>query len=181
VPAFANTSTLAAIASVENLLKTLKHITTLLVFVSMYSCGLECVDKKTDMPKVSSTMKKAKELSLFHYELFSPRKEIVIDSQRSIKIRNIWVEDAWMYKCVDNYAVVQKGDHLQVVMDAEYLRPENDFSAFAVLEPGRRTGVILGGQLVFAHPGKDTVTLELMNPNKQLLCSLKFWRLHDKN
>ena len=126
-------------------------ITTLL---SLTGCGLDCVDKKTGLHKSSQTIEEARAKDLFKFEFVADKHTFQLDSGLVFKIRHAWVENSWMYECVDNKAEVLKDSSYQFVIDAGY-KGEAIHSDYWL---GNNH---LGAVLRFGYSGQDTFSLTL--------------------
>src|SRR5688572_15244072 len=88
--------------------------------LAVSSCGLDCVDKKTGMHKSSQTLKESQTNELFRFEFIADKSSFLLDTGLVFNIKNAWVENSWMYECIDNKAEVVKDSSYQFVIDAEY-------------------------------------------------------------
>jgi hypothetical protein len=70
--------------------------------------------------------KNRKQNDVFNFPLTSDTKTLVIDQERVLNIKSVWVENYWSYDCVSNRAVLVKKKTQQFVIDYEYDAPEND-------------------------------------------------------
>ena len=136
---------------------------------------MECVDKKTGMPKSSSNIEDSKQNDVFNSPLTSDIKTLVIDTERVLNIKNAWVENCWSYECVNNKAVLVKKKTQQFVIDYEYDAPENDSISFCLWKLKEKSGSCLGGVMKFNYNGEDTLKLVLRENNRDLEI-LKFWK-----
>lgn len=147
---------------------------TVLLITAITSCGLDCIDKKSGLHKSSQTMIEAKDKSVFQFEMLCDKKDFKLDKERTFKINNVWVENSWMYDCINNKAVLKKDTSLQLVIDGEY-SATIDSADYVLMLKDNSSGAFLGGQLSFVYSGQDTFALALMNyKNKNVIDTLKF-------
>jgi hypothetical protein len=138
----------------------------LTTLISLTSCGLDCVDKKTGMHKSSQTIEEAKENEVFKFEFAADKSTFKLDSGLVFNIKNAWVENDWKYECIDNKAEVVKDSSYQVVIDADYSSETNQSSYW--LENSH-----LGAVLHFNYSGQDTFTLNLYKDTSYMLTQNK--------
>ena len=157
-------------------MKFTKYVSLLIIILLFNDCGIECADKKTGLPKSSSSIEDSKRNGVFNFPLTSDTKTLVIDAERILKIKNAWVENCWSYECINNKAVLVKKKTQQFVIDYEYEAPENDSILFCLWKLEEKSGSCLGGILDFKYIGEDTLKLELRENNRRELEILKFWK-----
>ena len=137
---------------------------------------MECVDKKTGVPKSSSNMVESKQNDVFNFPLTSDNKTLVIDHERVLNIKSAWVENCWSYECVNNRAVLVKKKTQQFVIDYEYDAPENDSITLCLWKLNEKSGNCIGGTMRFSYNGEDKLKLALRDENQRELEILKFWK-----
>ena len=124
--------------------------------LTLTSCALECIDKKTGMHKSSQTLELSKKNKVFNFEMLSDKTLFPLESGFVFKIKNAWVENSWRYECVDNKAVIQKDSLFQFVIDADY---EGD----AINSDYWLMNNHLGSVLYYNYAKEDTIRLTLRN------------------
>lgn len=140
-------------------------------------CGFNCIDAKTGIHRSSQTLKQSKENGVFQFQMQTNRKLLKIGSGRVLNIRSAWVENSWMYECINNKAVLKKDSSYQFVIDGVYKgKGVNDSLSYALWADKSNFGIVLGGQLTFGYAGQDTFILTLVNNDKLVIDTLKFWR-----
>ena len=137
---------------------------------------MECVDKKTGLPKSSSNIEESKQNNVFNFPLTSDTETLVIDHERVLYIKNAWVEYCWSYECVNNQAVLVKKKNQQFVIEYEYDAPENDSVTLCLWKLNEKNGSCLGSTMRFSYNGEDTLKLALRDDNRRELEILKFWK-----
>lgn len=157
-------------------MKDIHCILVLICIVTLTSCNLDCVDKKTGMHKSSQTIEQSKEIGVYQFQMTTNRQFVKIDNDRKLTIQNAWVENSYLYDCVDNRAVLKKETQFQLVLDGKYVRPENDTLWYTLWADKSNFGVVLGGQLTFGYSGQDTLTMTIYNDQKKPIDTLKFWK-----
>jgi hypothetical protein len=149
---------------------------TVLLITALIGCGLDCIDKKTGESKSSQTMNESKDKSVFQFEMLCDKKDFKLDKERIFKIKNVWVENSWMYDCINNKAILKKDTSLQLIIDGEY-SAIIDSADYVLMLKDNSSGAFLGGQLSFVYSRLDTFELTLMNyKNKNVIDTLKFWK-----
>jgi hypothetical protein len=150
----------------------------IVIALILTSCGLECIDSKTGIPKYSQTLKDSKENKVFKFEMIGDKNEILLDNGKILKIRNAWVENSWHYDCVNNKAVLKNDSTFQFLIDAgdnkafintDYILMNNDTTI----------GAYLGSILRFEYSGEDTLSLILVKKSfsvrkMKVIAELKF-------
>jgi len=149
---------------------------TLFLIATLTSCGFDCIDKKTGMHRSSQRIEQSKEKEVYQFNMSTNRKSLKVDNERKLVIKNAWIENTWMYECIDNHAVLKKQTQFQMVIDAEYERPESDSLWYTLWSDNSNFGFVLGGQLTFNYFGQDTLSLTLYNDEKKPIDKLKFWK-----
>jgi hypothetical protein len=137
-----------------------RHLIIFLIILT--SCGLDCVDNKTGIAKSSQTLEESKKNNVFCFEMTVSDSFVILDSLRSFKIVDTWVENKWHYDCLNNKAVIKKDSFYQLKFYANYrgnikvLYPE-----YNLMNKELTMGSRLGGQLDFDYNGEDTISLIL--------------------
>jgi hypothetical protein len=149
---------------------------TLFSIITLTSCGLDCVDKKTGIQRSSQTIEQSKEKEIYQFQMSTNRQFVKVDNERKLVIKNAWIENTWLYDCIDNRAVLKKQIQFQMVIDGEYERPESDTMWYTLWADKNNFGVVLGGQLTFDYTGQDTLKMTLCNDQKKPIDTLKFWK-----
>jgi hypothetical protein len=143
--------------------------------ITLFGCGaIDCIEIGTGIHKSSSTMELSKENKVFQFEMTYEKGVFQLDSGKTFKINNAWVEDAWTYECINNNPVVTKDNFTQFVIDGEYngtLVPEG----YVLMENDLSKGSYLGSRLDFSYSGEDTLVLHLMK-DKKTLETIKFYK-----
>jgi len=148
----------------------------LLISASISSCGLDCLDKKTGMHKSSQTIDESKENKVFKFEMFTKKKEFELSPTKRFRINTAWVEDGWLYDCINNRAVLKKDEFKQLVIDGKYSY-QSDSLNYVLMEDNNRRGVFLGSMLAFQYDGRDTFLLTLQeNSSGKIIDTLKFFK-----
>jgi hypothetical protein len=137
---------------------------------------MECVDKKTGLQKSSLNIEESKQNDVFNFPLTSDTKTLVIDHERVLNIKSVWVENSWSYECVNNRAVLVKKKTQQFVIDYKYDAPENDSITLCLWKLNEKSGSCLGSTMRFSYNGEDTLKLVLRDDNRRELEILKFWK-----
>ena len=137
---------------------------------------MDCVDKKTGLPKSSTNIEESKQNDVFNFPLTSDTKTLVIDHERVLNIKSAWIENYWSYECVNNQAVLVKKKTQQFVIDYEYVAPENDSIMLCLWKINEKSGSCLGSTMRFSYNGEDTLKLALRDDNRRELEILKFWK-----
>lgn len=149
-------------------------ISLFLISMTISGCRLDCTEKKTGMHKSSQSIEASREHGVFKFEMFTHKKEFKLSNKRSFKINTAWVENAWLYDCINNTAVLKKEDFDHFVIDAEYTYAADSLQ-YVLMESDNRYGAFLGGQLSFHYVGQDTFLLTLQENNpKVIIDTLKF-------
>lgn len=140
----------------------------------LVGCGLDCVDKKTGMPKSSQTLQQAQANDLFQFEFVPDQSTFHLDSGLVFTIKNAWVENSWRYECINGWAKIVKDSSFQFVIDAEY-QGSPRFSNYWLGNSH------LGAQLCYGYSGQDIIVANLckdtsytLTSNKQLEATLIF-------
>lgn len=150
----------------------MKTITITLILLTLYSCGLDCIEKKKGMHKASQTIEQSKEIGVYSFEMQTNKSTFSLDSGLTFKINSAWVENGWSYECVDNNAVVKKDSFNQLVIDAKY-NIETINTDYSLMEYNLSEGCHLGSRLDFGYSGQDTLTL-LLTKDKTIIDTLNF-------
>src|SRR5690349_10899373 len=98
----------------------LKVMFYILTVLTLTSCGVDCVDKKTGLHKSSRTLKESGAKDLFRFEVDANKSTFQLDSGLVFNIKNAWIENDWRYECIDNQAIIIKDNSYQFVIDADY-------------------------------------------------------------
>ena len=147
--------------------------------VAINGCGLDCVDKKTGMHKSSQTIKESQKNGVFQFQMFTDRTKVQVDSFRVLELKNAWVENSWMYDCIDDSPVLKKEEQQQFIIEAVYKTTMTIDTTYYTLKVDRSmSGVVLRGLLSFEYEGQDTLklTLNLLNGKQKPIDTLKFWK-----
>lgn len=158
------------------------HIVFAILFLS--SCTLDCIEKKTGLHKTSSSIEFAKENDVFKYELQADKVSLSLDSGRTFTIKNAWVENSWLYECIDNDPVVVKEPYFNMVIDAGNTRSYQSYDYMLLKTDSCRpshSGCYLGSQLSFAYCEQDTFMLVLIKGedwknNPEIFDTIRFYR-----
>lgn len=149
-------------------------ISLFLICVTIFSCGIDCVEKKTGMHKSSQSIEESKKYNVFKFEMLTNKKEFKLGNKRNFKINTAWVENGWLYDCINNNAVLKKDDFDQFVIDGKCTNA-TDSLHYVLIESDNQRGIFLGGQLSFKYMGQDTFVLTLQENNtKAIIDTLKF-------
>ena len=149
-------------------------ISLFLICVTIFGCGLDCVEKKTGMHKSSRSIEESRQHGVFKFEMFTNKKYFNLANKKSFKITTAWVENGWWYDCINNDAVLKKDNFYQFVIDGKYTYV-TDSLHYVLMESDNRRGNFLGGQLSFNYLGQDTLLLTLSENNtKAIIDTLKF-------
>ncbi len=155
------------------------RIRLILLFASLTelaACGFDCVDKKTGLHKSSENESQAKDYGVFRYEMACNKHNFELANGREFIINKSWVEDGWLFDCIDNKAVLKKDGFLQLVIDGVNL-PKVDSLDYILMENNNSYGAYLGGVLDFKYTPQDTITLILMSEKSKIIIeTLKFWK-----
>ena len=135
--------------------------------LAVSSCGLDCVDKKTGMHTSSRTLEESRTKELLRFEFIADKSSFQLDSGLVFNIKNAWVENSWMYECIDNKAEVVKDSSYQFVIDAEY-KGDAINSNFWI---GNNH---LGAVLRFDYSGQNTFKLALYKDTSFTLTNYKW-------
>ena len=141
--------------------------------ITLASCGYDCVEKDTGMHKSCETMKESVDKKVFKFEMIPDKNVFHLDSGKTCKINNAWVENDWTYECVNNHAVVTKDTSLQFVIDREYIA-NTTLSDLLYFEKNGSNGSIESG-LDFNYSGEDTLILNVRR-NHKILETIKFYK-----
>ena len=130
------------------------------------------------MYRSSHTIEESKEKEVYQFQMFTNRQFVKVDNERKLVIKNAWIENSWLYDCIDNRAVLKKQIQYQMVIDAEYEQPESDTVSYTLWADKNNFGVGLGGKLTFNYIEHDTLKLTLYNDEKKPIDTLIFWKTY---
>ena len=160
-------------------MKKLFFILTFASIAAINGCGLDCVDKKTGMHKSSQTIEESQKNGVFQFQMSTDRMKVQVDSFRVLELKNAWVENSWMYDCIDDSPVLKKEEKQQFIIEAVYKTTLTIDTTYYSLKVDRSmSGVVLRGLLSFEYSGQDTLRLILnqLNGEQKPIDTLKFWR-----
>jgi len=157
----------------------MQRILCIIIAITLTSCGLECIEKKSGIHKSSLTLSDSKANHVFQFEMIGNKSLITLDNGVIFKIKNTWVERNWHYECVNNIAVLKKDSSFQFVIDAEYVG-EIIHADYVLMDNDTTTGAYLGSVLDFDYSGEDTLSLTLVKKDK-VVEKLKFLRKSTSN
>jgi hypothetical protein len=156
-----------------------KNICLLLILI-FYGCGIDCVDKKTGMSKFSQTPEESIEHNVFMFEMFSDKKQILLDSGRIFKVKDAWVESCWQYECINNKAVVVCESSFQFIVNLD--NPKDLSSKYLLMKKDESNGCIVGSILSFNYLNEDTLVINILKAdsslnNAKIVGELKFYKI----
>jgi hypothetical protein len=83
-----------------------------LTFLS--GCVEVCLEK--GLGQASASLKKSKENELFKFQFGNAQDNLMVEGLGVIEIEDVWVEQAWTRKCIENESVIEKNDFDQIVL-----------------------------------------------------------------
>jgi hypothetical protein len=141
-----------------------------------FSCILDCIDKEVGMPRVSQNLIESKKKNVFQFEMTCNKTHLKLKNDEVFKINNSWVENCWVYECINKKAVVKKKDKLQLIIDKDK-NLYKDILDYVLYPENKGSGCFIDSQLSFDYFPTDTLSLYLCDYNtKDTLEVLKFWR-----
>lgn len=144
----------------------LKVMFYILTVLTLTSCGVDCVDKKTGLYKSSRTLKESRAKDLFRFEVDANKSTFQLDSGLVFNIKNAWIENDWRYECIDNQAIIIKDNSYQFVIDADYVGDAINSDYWL----GNNK---LGAVLRFHYSGQDTFNVTLYKDTSITLAQRK--------
>ena len=101
----------------------MRRLIIFIIFLS--SCNLASLDtKKSGIHKNSQSIEESKENGVFRFLLNVNKSTVTIEKNRTDTIRQIWVENMWMY--ADNGKIVKDSDEQLLILFGNVSRDYND-------------------------------------------------------
>ena len=130
----------------------------LIIFITLSGCGIECL-LNYEFNESSKTIKESKGNKVFQFEMVNKNNIIELDSGKTFKIKNAWIENSWFHTCINNKLVIKKNEELQLVLDGEYSQKKYSF-IYTLWKLDNSMGIPLeGNSLVFGYSGEDSIIL----------------------
>ncbi|GGZ94574.1 hypothetical protein GCM10007028_36100 [Algibacter mikhailovii] len=98
------------------------------MLTTLSSCVEICLEKGLGQASISS--EKSKEHDLFKFQFGNAQDKLTVEGVGVIEIKEVWVEQAWTRKCIENESVVEKKDFDQIVLQLNIPKEFKDSSEY---------------------------------------------------
>lgn len=136
---------------------------SLLIFLG--ACGPKCFDYATGMRSYfsgSETMARSKRNGVFQFEMVGDKHEITLNNHKKFVLRTAWVENCWHYKCGADSPTINKGNLLQLIINADIIGTKDSLIHDYSISDGHSSFSFSNdstGSWPLDYEGEDTITL----------------------
>ena len=88
---------------------------------------IQCIQKEpAPQPKYCKTIDESKAIGVFISEFSVDKSLLKLDTGLKFHITEAWVENMWLYRCVDNRTTLEKWEQKQLVISGSFQGRRND-------------------------------------------------------